>query len=111
LKFGSDRCGALSVAFDGQSGKPAVEIGAPDNPIAWLMTSDGRTVPTPYIRRAVRARRAWMVSFFQWSERWKGPARLALKPGARARLELESENVTAAFAVGENGVERIALSD
>lgn len=111
LKFASHGCGVLSVAFDREPATSTVGEGGPENPIAWLMTSDGRTVPTPYIRRAKRGRRAWMVSFFQWSERWKGPARVVVTPGARMKLEIESADVSAAFAIGGHGVERLALSD
>ncbi|HTT98513.1 MAG TPA: heparinase II/III family protein [Rhizomicrobium sp.] len=100
LRFSSERDGHLLVAFDDGASSCRIEQGGPGNPIAWLMTDDDHIVPTPYIRRARRARKSVMASLFQWSS-------TAAASGIRTSgndVEISAKDFSAAFSVRASGV-------
>jgi hypothetical protein len=65
--FASAEHGYLLMAFQDDGAKHEVGFGSEDNPIAWLMQRNEKSVPTPYIRRAKSLESGMMASLFQWS--------------------------------------------
>jgi len=106
LTFASEKDGYLLAAFEDRTATCRVEQGGPGNPIAWLMTDDEEIVPTPYIRRERRARKAVMASLFQWS-REPAASEIALSGN---RIEIRAAEVAATFSVGGGGVKCLRLS-
>jgi hypothetical protein len=106
LTFSSEQNDHLLVAFDDGMATCKIDHGGPGNPIAWLMTIDGEIVPTPYIRRARRARKTAMVSFFQWS---RDPAAIEVTVSG-SRLDCRGVGVEAAFSIDVRQVKCLRLS-
>jgi len=108
--FSSRGNGNLLIAFDAEGAVPTLEFGGADNPIAWLMLSEDETVPTPYLRRAMRMKEGVMASFFQSSDR-TGDVAVQLVPGSRNGIEIAAKGVDFAcrFWAGSDRVECLSL--
>jgi hypothetical protein len=103
LVLSSENDGHLLIAFDDGIRSCNIEQGGPGDPLAWLMTSDDETVPTPYIRRARRARNATMASLFQWA-----PAAEDLKiKVSGATIDVSGVELSARFSVRSGEVKRL----
>jgi hypothetical protein len=108
--FSSEDKGRLLVAFDGGPSECIVARGGKNDPIAWLMLLNGKTVPTPYIRRSLTARTAAMASLFQWAPR-RAKIDITFTETRNGAVEIDAhgKGFAAKFAIGEAGVECLAL--
>jgi hypothetical protein len=109
LAFQSAANGTLLVAFDDANPAYAVEHGGPDNPLAWLMTRDDETVPTPYIRRASRMRKGYMASLFQWATE-PHDARIGFSSRAQTQIDVVGFGFSARFSVDGGRIARAHLT-
>ncbi len=109
--FGAGDKGALIAAFDRDEATCAVEFGGPDNPIAWLMLPGGKTVPTPYLRRARALKEGAMVSLFQWVPAI-APAEIAATSAGKGETDITARGAGFAcrFTASENAVTCLELS-
>lgn len=107
LVFSSPKDGHLLAAFEDGTSTCKTEQGGPGDPLAWLMTSADEIVPTPYIRRARRARRATMASVFQWS-----PIASDLKVKiSGSTVDVQGVDLSARFSVRAGEVRCLRLAD
>jgi hypothetical protein len=105
--FSSVDSGTLLVAFEDGASTYAIEQGGVGNPIAWLMTKDGETVPTPYIRRSRRIRKGYMASLFQWAPR---PENVKIAISSSGQADIEGFGFSASFAVDRDAIKCLRLN-
>ncbi|HEY1837090.1 MAG TPA: heparinase II/III family protein [Rhizomicrobium sp.] len=103
--FSSKAHGHLLAAFDSNGADCEIIRGGKGNPLAWAMLLNGKTVPTPYVRRSQTTRAGAMASLFQWSE-VASTAEIALLEARDGTIEMRARGngFAARFVIGENGV-------
>jgi hypothetical protein len=111
LVYSSDSDGCLLVAFDAGEARLAEGFGSEDDPLAWLMIGDGRTVPTPYLRRTRTLARGYMAAQFQWAPH-AAPISVDLEPTASGgvRIRATGHECAAQFAFERGNFACVALS-
>jgi Heparinase II/III-like protein/Heparinase II/III N-terminus len=108
--FSSEDAGHLLVAFDSGPAECVIARGGKKDPVAWLMLPNGKTVPTPYIRRSLTTRAAAIASLFQWSPR-RAEIDIAFTEMRNGAVEINAhgDDFVAKFAISETAVECLAL--